>query len=86
MATTHRDLKPDEVTNLTSVLSLTENLNYTLQAQGGDIYLAEASSEPQLSTNPAAFILSPRKSKDYQQGSENLYAWGRGRITVFDAV
>ena len=86
MATQHLDLTSDSVTDVTTGLSLASGSDYTLQCQAGSVRMAEASSEPDLDADPSAVILNPGFFFPYQQGSDNLYAWGNARLVVFDAV
>ena len=86
MATTHRDLQPNVVLDVTDALSLTNGSSYVLQAQGMDVYLHEGSSAPDLDDDPAFWVMKPLTAREFEQGDENLYAWGSGRLVVFDAV
>ena len=84
MATQHADLSDLTATNLTSTMSLSSGERYVIQAQGQMVFLVEASSAPTPAT-AAAHIIAPPDAWTVKQGTDNLYAWGKGRVVVTEA-
>ena len=89
MATQAVPLKKDVVTDVTAVASLADGVSYSLQALGGPVRLAQATTVPDLASSPAAFRLAAHQDGAYSQGSsEKLYAWayGHGASLIIDVV
>lgn len=58
--------------------------SYTLQAIGR-VNLAEAASAPTIGSTSAYHIVTDRELVIIKQGTDNLYAWGLGRVVVTEA-
>ena len=86
MAWQNVDLAADMVMDITAILSLVNNGDYTLQALGGTVYLFEGATAPDLTADPVFAVIKPFDFFPFQQGTDNLYAWGNARLVVLDAV